>query len=538
MALTATTTIEVESGGSDTANGGGFDPSNASMATDLAATSANTSAPVVTSATYNFAAGDVGAWLFIKSGTNWTPGWYKIASVAANAATLDGTIGHAVLTGISLSTVVGCATVASPTAGTWTVDYSQQTSPRTTLTAATAAGAGSTLTDSSIGKNWVGNTIQVTGGTNVTTGVFLVLSTSSTAATLDRAVTTGATSNAAGGMGGAFASPGEAGLIHVSGNPICIKSATFTVTSASSNVAGGCVTLNAATGNTCTKIIGYTTTRGDGAPTKPIIKADGVITTFTLLTMGASTRVDYIEFDGNSRTSSRGISTTSSSTAYKCVGRNFTNSFTNGTDARRGVFVLCYATTCSTQGAFKDGVYIGCVAYANTIDGFQASGSTGFFESCISAGNTGTGSGFSFATSANAVGCIAYGNAGSGFNSSSLFVNLINCMSVSNTGTGFAGSLDGNYLLNCAAFSAGTNFSGYGVQQRINCQTLSGDPFVAAASQNFALNNTVGAGASCRSAGLLGAYPTISTTGYQDIGVQHADPASGGFVGRHGQATF
>jgi len=42
--------------GGATTNGAGFDPANASFATDLAATSANTLRPVVTSATYNFAA--------------------------------------------------------------------------------------------------------------------------------------------------------------------------------------------------------------------------------------------------------------------------------------------------------------------------------------------------------------------------------------------------------------------------------------------------------------------------------------------------
>jgi predicted transcriptional regulator len=32
-------------------------------------------------ASYNFVAGDVGAWVYIASGTNWTPGWYKIARI-------------------------------------------------------------------------------------------------------------------------------------------------------------------------------------------------------------------------------------------------------------------------------------------------------------------------------------------------------------------------------------------------------------------------------------------------------------------------
>src|SRR5689334_8551301 len=115
MAFAATTNWETQSGGSDS-NGGGFDPGNASMATDLAGSSANTASPVVSSASYNFAAGDVGHWLFIQSGTNWTPGWYKIASVASNQATLDAAAGHGVLWSSpfadGVSAAAGCATTA------------------------------------------------------------------------------------------------------------------------------------------------------------------------------------------------------------------------------------------------------------------------------------------------------------------------------------------------------------------------------------------------------------------------------------------
>lgn len=71
--------------------------------TDLAATVATSAAPVVTSASHNFVANDVGAVLNVTAGTNWTAGAYTIVSVNANAATLDR----------------ACASVASPTSGTW-----------------------------------------------------------------------------------------------------------------------------------------------------------------------------------------------------------------------------------------------------------------------------------------------------------------------------------------------------------------------------------------------------------------------------------
>ncbi len=89
------------------------------MFTSGAATSANTASPVFTDINYNFASTDVGAWVYMSSGTTGATvagGWYKIVSVASNAATLNGTIGQAVLkTTLSPSTVIGCANGASPT---------------------------------------------------------------------------------------------------------------------------------------------------------------------------------------------------------------------------------------------------------------------------------------------------------------------------------------------------------------------------------------------------------------------------------------
>src|ERR1700677_5124809 len=99
MALSAGTIYEVRSTAtSGNVNGGGFNPANPNGLTNLATTTGtgNTASPVVSSASYNFAAGDVGAWLYVQGGTNWTPGWYQIASVASNKATLSAGVGQAI----------------------------------------------------------------------------------------------------------------------------------------------------------------------------------------------------------------------------------------------------------------------------------------------------------------------------------------------------------------------------------------------------------------------------------------------------------
>ncbi len=195
MALTAGTIHQIQSTATaSNVNGGGFNPFNTNMLTDGAATSATGNSPVFSSASYNFVAGDVGHWVFIKSGTNWTPGWYQIASVAANAATLDAAIGSGLQTANNLfmtQTVAGCATTASPTAATWTIDYSQSDSAPFTATDLTGATTNCTSVANPFGKNMTGNIINLnTTGTGGTIGWYEITIVVAGTATLDRSAGT------------------------------------------------------------------------------------------------------------------------------------------------------------------------------------------------------------------------------------------------------------------------------------------------------------------------------------------------------------
>src|SRR6185369_12331568 len=111
------------------------------------------------SASYNFQAGDVGHLLFIGAGTNWTVGFYPIVSVAANAATLDASIGAACSIQAVANTVAGVATVASPTSGTWSVCYVRSAAAGISYTDMVIGGTTTTYTSAAnpVGKNLVGN---------------------------------------------------------------------------------------------------------------------------------------------------------------------------------------------------------------------------------------------------------------------------------------------------------------------------------------------------------------------------------------------
>jgi hypothetical protein len=111
--LPFTSVWEVRTTGADT-NGGGFDSAKAGTDysqqnaaqfafTDLASSNGSTSPCAVTSASHNFVAADVGNFIQITAGTNWTTGFYEIVSAAGNAATLDR----------------ACGSAASISSGTW-----------------------------------------------------------------------------------------------------------------------------------------------------------------------------------------------------------------------------------------------------------------------------------------------------------------------------------------------------------------------------------------------------------------------------------
>lgn len=224
MALSAATIFEINaSATANSTNSGGFNPANANMLTNLAAdtNTGNTDSPVVSSASYNFAAGDVGHWLYIKAGTNWIPGWYKIASVASNKATLQAAVGEAVLSDSTLgipnpyfkqNTTAGCATVATPTGGTFTIDYSQTTGAYIDARADFGSLASSTTITSATGgfhPAMVGNLLHLnttgTGGFGVVGWYEIVNYTDANNLVLDRTPNNGTASVACtGSIGGAL----------------------------------------------------------------------------------------------------------------------------------------------------------------------------------------------------------------------------------------------------------------------------------------------------------------------------------------------
>ena len=269
MALATSTIWQIQaSATTGNVNGAGFNSNSANFLTDLTATVANTSAPVVASASYNFVAGDVGNYVYVKSGTSWQAGWYKIASVASNAATLTATIGS-VITAISaqgvvtLNTVVGCTSNATATlsGGTWGLDYSQTDTATATSSTATSSGAGSVILFAGATASMIGNIVHVISGTNFTAGWYeITAATAGVSVTTDRAVTTGVGATGVINVGGAGRMNGLEDTfqsILPTASVIYVKNGSYTFSGAISTANANNTTTNPAFW------LGYNATRGD-----------------------------------------------------------------------------------------------------------------------------------------------------------------------------------------------------------------------------------------------------------------------------------
>lgn len=554
MALAATTVWEVQTGGSDTNGAGCFDPGQtAGMFTDGAATSATGASPVFTSASYNFVAGDVDAWIYIASGTNWIPGWYKVASVAANAATLNATLGAAVKSAGVPTTATGCATTASPTGATWSIDYSQQAASEITYTDLSASGAG--LTVSSAGNPFtarhVGNGIVITGGTNFNTGRYVIASVSAGVATVVGAgnITSGASSNGAGRLGGALASPGLGVSLMLASNWCFVKSGTYTVTTTTAGAAGPVLYApgSDATVGSPSRIEGYGTVRGDNG-TKPIILLQTSLTAsaISIFKFQSSTNkyvtASNFEIDaGSGNSAATGVealsnfqvvsrfrvkNTTAIGVKLTDFGERLVNSEVGPYSGTYGIHVLtsadmttaivgCYVHTGGALRGIRADVpvlIVDCLV-ADT-GGIRLQGTAGVHG--LTVWKTTTNAGIHLQTSTTS--CILFRN-----------VIIYGAATYSVEGEAASGLV---WFDGCAFGGAGTadfdSTTNFPLQVRGNTVSLTADPFVDSASGDFRLNTVSGGGAACRAAGTPSAFDATNLS-YRDIGaLQHQDTAGSG----------
>lgn len=366
--------------------------------------------------------------------------------------------------------------------------------------------------------------------------------------------TTGSDTTGDGSSGNPYATPGKALGVAVAGAAgwtIYVEAGTYNITSSTANIAAGVLNFNQ-TGTLAVpnRMIGYTSTPGDGGKFTLALGAGLAVTVVTMNNANSYNEIWNVAITGNS---------TSGASALNAQGRsnlmsNFEiSAFTGGGNhicSATNNFLLEYgrisggatsnyaALSLGGQGVSVRGVDLSGNA-GRGIDMGSTSGGIIALTNCIVRGlTTAEGKAFQNQTSMLmlCVNCIAYNCAADHYRtaSTSSSMRLINCVSDMSGGYDFNpnATYDGSMILDncCYGTSARASTSGiypasHAPARMANCATFTADPWANAAGGDFTPNSTSGAGAVLRAAG-IGPY---GQTSYVDIGaVQHQDSGGGG----------
>lgn len=448
-------------------------------------------------------------------------------------------------------------------AGATGTDFSQQDAAQFALTGLATAGTGATFLTASAAASMVGNILNVVSGTNFVTGWFQIISVSvGVSVTVDRNICTGVGASGVINIGGALATITKAAALYVASNKIFVKAtATYTHTATVTFSTG----TDAQGSAPYSRLIGYTATRGDGG--RPTIQLSTNSGLSALKTAALSIYIENFIIDCNSLTTSIGVELTGA--FFEGLVRNVKiQNFTSAgikINTNIAIVIDCEVTggtSAATAGIqVSTGTTVGVGILRNYVHDNACPGVT-FQEYCnyvqwnLIVNNTGANSDGLRMGLGGAMGFVTnntiYGNGRDGIRGNSIYaaeaVQVKNNILVSNGGYGLnlstaAGwpadpTYDGNAYYNNTsgarnnADDTTTNpQNGVAPYTNVLDKVLSGSPFTNAAGGDFTLNNTAGAGASCRAGGTPGALPGISQLGYIDMGaLQHQETGSSVFA--------
>lgn len=419
-------------------------------------------------------------------------------------------------------------------------DYSQQNAAQLSLTDLAQTLSSTTLTSTTGGftSEMVNNIIQITSGTNFVTGFYRITAfTDTNTVTIDRTATSGGDGSAGvGRVGGALATIQTALDAMTVADMQCYVRAdgTYTITTALS-------VGSASAGNYGTRVIGYTTTRGDDG--RVTIATSGAINGINVGNTGW--QLWNLQLNGGG-TGLIGISVTAQFVRVRnCIIDSFTTDGIRTTISILSI-VASEVTGCAGTAAINlvsDSIVAQCYIHDNTTIGIEGTLGNTIVDSII-ANNTGASSdGAQFSYTSKLVHSLFYGNGRDGFRSTAGFganigTIILNCLFANNAGYGLNLSATGptsteypwiaynGFWSNTSGAVNNVTLDSTNVQ--ISGTDPTNDPFTAksASPPDWTLNATPGAGAILRSVGFPGTFIGLSgRTGYTDIGpYRHQDP--------------
>lgn len=376
-------------------------------------------------------------------------------------------------------------------------DFSQQTTAQLAPTDLATSGAGVTTLTSATGgftEAMVGNVIQIASGTNFDVGFYEITArTDTNTVTLDHTPTAaGAGSGGVGKVGGALISFDALDGVAVAANRIWVKNtATYTIAAE--------ITLSASFAQV--RVSGYGSTRGDG--TKATIQAASWTGDSLVRQDGISLWFENLIFDAAAET----VTYCYRQSAQNLVMHNC-HFLANGAYGFRtdqwqlnSILDFCYAEGATTAGFDASGNSAAgmtrCVA-KNCAIGFNSNnGSFGYRYECITINGI---KGFVITNSGALISCIMYSPSENGIIASMFAtsrLHIVDCL-ISNAGgyaikAGSANALSMLLIVNTADYNSTsgrleTPSSNH--FEDINPITLSADPFVNAAGEDFNLADT------------------------------------------------
>lgn len=369
-------------------------------------------------------------------------------------------------------------------------DWSQQNSAQYATTDAVANGT-TTITSASanFGTDVVGNIMYLAGGSGSLTAVWrqITARTNSTTITVDATVATGTgiTMN----IGGALASPGQGSAnLSVNGMIAWVKSGTYNMTTATTNVSGGAVAFTSA----CL-MEGYQNSRGDRTGVRPIlswasVSAPGSQTPIYSPSAIPATSLRNMGADGNNVSNVSGFSLdddTESCLAQNCSGSGQLGFYTAGARHVTG----CGAINCDTGFSGNN-----LLAYRCTANGGNYGFKVGMAVDCLAYSN-----GYGFATANVGINesflfnCTADNNTHDGFTEQTTAAGAQYKMCIATNNGGFGFNIDFDYrssFTSCVGFNNGSGTFAGGV--KIMCNegqiTLTASPYVNSATNDYRLN--------------------------------------------------
>ena len=389
----------------------------------------------------------------------------------------------------------------------------------------------------SAGRNFVaadvGNVIHVISGTHATAGWYEIISVAADKATVDRNWATEDNSDHDDGvaiLGGALATPGGLGAVlaahAVDGMKAYGKGGTYTLTNAVPNTSGG--PFAPLTGINLL-IEGYETSRGDlGTP--PVFDA-GAQTSITLVTTtgGSGGQVHFVNWvlDGNSGADNNGFDGSGASYGADRVYRVWARDCPGIGLNINALAVQIKATGCGTGicCAAQLACLVGPIADGNTV-GIDVAGSYVCIVRPVIINNTANGLECGTSHGVVVVDPTVYNNGADGIDMGSrLTGSVVGGVFTENDAYGINNPNAFNFILQVAGVNNTSGFIKTATARDFGQITLTGDPFIDAAGDDFRPDDTAGQGASLRGEG-VGPWEQTNNI---DIGaVQHTDPAGGG----------